>query len=388
MNFIPIKLQQFVRESISPQNLIGKHISPQEFIKWKNFLTQEIRSVNFHFLNASSLSQDVATQLTQIVNLSNVVNSYILKKFKLLRDHPQAKKIKDHYNYTLNLLDELILRSNDLFPGEAGKIKIPQSNLFETISTLKTAYYKLTDFLQVSEIEEELSEIVLSAISKYIQKKNITGADAEYILSLITLLINKFPFDNQQLTGLLITHDFNIHEFYLYCIKSWKNRLGDIAGLHEQREMLLAEKDRLYDLHTEKGLTMPCHKKNLAAELDAFLKEKYDIVSQMVKLRRKLFEDTQKSKTGRRFQINLPVTQFGLFIRMQIERGLLAKENLGELFAFFATHFYTPNALYISADSLLKKSTDVEFSTAQKLKAHLIGMLNWLNSNYNLSNYN
>jgi hypothetical protein len=73
---------------------------------------------------------------------------------------------------------------------------------------------------------------------------------------------------------------------------------------------------------------------------------------------------------------------------MQIEKGILVKENLGDLFKFFATHFYTPNAEYISADSLQKKSTDVEFATAQKLKGQLIGMLNWLNTNFNLSNYN
>ena len=98
--------------------------------------------------------------------------------------------------------------------------------------------------------------------------------------------------------------------------------------------------------------------------------------------------DKEKAKAGIRFLMNLPVPQFGLFIRMQIEKGLLPKENVGDLFSFFAQHFYTPNTLFMSADSLQKKSTDVEFSTAQKMKGQLIGMLNWLNSNFNLSNYN
>jgi len=164
--------------------------------------------------------------------------------------------------------------------------------------------------------------------------------------------------------------------------------LEDIPGLHEQREMLLLEKDRLYNLFIEKGLVMPFNKRSLFFELDEFLNEKYSVAKQMVKLTRKLIQDNEKAKAGTRFLINLPVSQFGLFIRIQIEKGLLVKENIGDLFKFFATHFYTPNTLFISADSLQKKSTDVEFATAQKLKAQLIAMLNWLNINYNLSNYN
>lgn len=107
-----------------------------------------------------------------------------------------------------------------------------------------------------------------------------------------------------------------------------------------------------------------------------------------MKVRRQVIRDSERSNNAARVLINMPVAQFGLFIRMQVEKGLLVREHLGDLFTFFATHFYTPNTLYISADSLQKKSTDVEFGTAKKVKGHLIEMLNWLNTNYNLSNYN
>lgn len=107
----------------------------------------------------------------------------------------------------------------------------------------------------------------------------------------------------------------------------------------------------------------------------------------MLKLRRVILQDDMLAKSMTRLKVNMPVAQFGLFIRVQIEKGLLLKENIGELFNFFAAHFYTPQTMFISPESLRKKSTDVEFSTAQKLKAHLIAMLNWLNENYNLSNY-
>ncbi|MEB0261964.1 MULTISPECIES: hypothetical protein [unclassified Mucilaginibacter] len=163
--------------------------------------------------------------------------------------------------------------------------------------------------------------------------------------------------------------------------------MAEIQGLHEQKEMLLIERNKLYDLHLNKERTFP-GSSELYHDLDNFLNEKHNFVKELVKLRREAVSDLEAAKAGARFQINLPVPQFGLFIRMQIEKGLLVKENIGELFGFFATHFYTANAPFISAESLQKKSTDVEFSTAQKMKGHLIGMLNWLNANYNLSNYN
>jgi hypothetical protein len=186
----------------------------------------------------------------------------------------------------------------------------------------------------------------------------------------------------------LIIHNFNMPEFFHYCINSWRKRVADIPGLHEQQEMILTERDLLYDLHITKGLKMPDASSLLYEDLDQFLVEKYVYIKHLLKIRRGAIMDKEKAKAGIRFLMNLPVPQFGLFIRMQIEKGLLPKENVGDLFHFFALHFYTPNTLFMSAESLQKKSTDVEFSTAQKMKGQLIGMLNWLNANFNLSNYN
>lgn len=126
---------------------------------------------------------------------------------------------------------------------------------------------------------------------------------------------------------------------------------------------------------------------SIEGQFKAFLSQKKRSLKEVINLRRVIIEDEQGAKTKGRLKVFLSVPQLSLFIRVLIEKGLLPKENIGELFNFFATHFSTPQTSFISAESLRKKSTDVEFSTAQKLKGHLIGMLNWLNENYNLSNY-
>jgi hypothetical protein len=174
MNFIPIQLQQFVRESICPQKFIGKQISSEEFRKWKSFLIKEIGSLNCAVLDSSLTGLDIEALLLQIVNLSNIVNSYIFKKSSFLKNHSQARSIKEHYNYTLELFDGLILTLNDLFPVESRNVKISDSNLGETISGLKMRYYKLANHLNDSSAERDLVDIAISGVSKLIHKENIT----------------------------------------------------------------------------------------------------------------------------------------------------------------------------------------------------------------------
>ena len=393
MNFISIQLQLFVQESIDPKNFIGKHITISEFNKWKIFLEKEVAAI---LLSASEWpsgfqeydAKHIESLITGIVNLNNTLNTYILKNSALLKNHPQARSIKEHYYYSLKLLEGLLLSLGDTFPAPAASVKISQANLRAVIPRLKEKFYKVSGHFKDFPIDKELLNIVISGLSALINKKDITWNDKKYIASLMDLMLSDPELDSEKLADLLIIHDFNIQAFYRYYLHKLRNSLNDIPGLHEQRDMLLAEKDRLYNLTTEKGLTMPSKNKSLFMELGEFVNGKYTFAKKRVKMQRRFIRDTKNAKTNTRFLINLPVPQFGLFIRMQIEKGFLAKENVGELFKFFAGHFYTPNTLYISPDSLQKKSTDVEFATAQKLKGHLIGMINWLNTNYNLSNYN
>ncbi|TFF37016.1 hypothetical protein [Mucilaginibacter psychrotolerans] len=388
MNIIVMQLIAFVRNSLNPQKFIGQKLSPEDFYKWRNYIVKEADSLKI-LISVTSLSDyEIEKLITQIVDLSNTINSYIFRQFKLIRSHAQAKNINEYYNFTLHQLDSIILTFHVQFPGPSGKVKISDSNLYVILNGLKKDFYKLSQNLQFSTVEKELINIVQMGLLKLMHKKRITRNDSNYISEIISTLLRNENLDNTKLAELLIIHDFNTSEFYSYCIKKWKINLEDIPGLHEQQEMLLLEKDRIFELENTSRLSMPNNKKRLFFELNNFLDEKSTTVKRMVKLRRRFIRDNQKSKGGSRFLINLPVPQFGLFLRMQIEKGLLAKENLGDLFKFFATHFYTPNAEYISADSLQKKSTDVEFATAQKLKGQLIGMLNWLNTNFNLSNYN
>lgn len=392
MNTTQVKLQEFIDDSIHPATFSGKSLTSQDLKKWRVFLTNVTKALKRSLLIWSDgpdyfRDQHLVAFVNQLVVLSNVINRYIFKDYLLYKTHPQARDIKKHYHYSLSAVENLITFSAELYPKQVSGATVSNARLPEVISGLKEKLNRFALLLRNNSINAELSDMVFFGISQMIKKKNLRQNDTSYINSLLDIMLGESTFDLKRLIDLLIVNDFNLPEFFLFCVNSWRKKMFEIPGLQEQREMLLLEKDHLYSLMIKKGLHMPEMHSTLFMDLNQFLDEKSAFLKQLIRLRKQITRDAAEMKAISRFLINLSVPQFGLFIRMQIENGLLVKENLGELFNFFSTHFFTPKTVFISADNLLKKSTDVDFATAQKMKTHLIGMLNWLNTNYNLSNY-
>lgn len=385
-------LQLFVRDSINPLKLADQTISKEEFSKWKSFLIGETATIKLNIQTLNTVQRykevrEIQTLVSQAGLLSNTVSRYMTKYLPVWEKHAQAHEIKVHYLLTCTAIEDLLTAIYELYPANAAKAKVTLFALPQVKMEIRQSLFRLCLNFKAAPVDPELEDLVLTGISQLINKKNLVNSDRSYLVNLLEKLLNLTTADKQTTIEILILNNFNLPEFFLYCVNNWQRAMAEIPGLHEQKEMLLREKNKLYDLQLNKARAAP-GTSELYKDLDHFLSEKYAFVKELVKLRRAAVKDLAAAKAGARYQINLPVPQFGLFIRMQIERGLLVKENIGELFGFFATHFYTANAPFISAESLQKKSTDVEFSTAQKMKGHLIGMLNWLNANYNLSNYN
>lgn len=388
-----MQLQFFLRESINPQKLAGQRISGDAFLKWKSFLNQEIAlsKLNIESLSLSSkakTAKELQLVISQICDLSNLVNRYIIKSLPVWAAHASAREIKTHYLFTCIQLENFLSDIYSMFPAQQPSAKITNFSLPEIKMQLKARHKKLTEYLNKSSVEEDLKSVFNASLNQLINKKKMTHGDLHYLIQLLSRIQNSEVLETESFTNLLVRENFNLPEFFMYCVHKWQEKMNEIPGLHEQKEMIIKEKGKLYDgqLNEESKSNRPTSA--LYHDLHNFLHEKSTYVGQLIKIRQEAVLDLDKVNSARRFKINLPVPQLGLFIRMQLEKGILAKESIGELFAFYATHFYTANVAFISADSLQKKSTDVEFSTAQKMKGHLIGMLNWINAHYNLSNYN
>jgi hypothetical protein len=392
MKNISVHLQQFIAGSLHPKALSGQRFSKRELEKWKDYINKEIGKISIAAFRAPLAERNhkgrfVSGLFIQVIELSNVINCYQERYHPAWKHHQDALLIKEGYHWTClafeRFLDNL-LKSN---PVIAGRTRFTNFMRKRINVELKAILAEIKGQFVRQGINPVLSEVVSGGIENLIDSNSFLRLHDTYLRRLMSNMFEK-KINTDTLTDFLIVNDFNLPDFFLFCVTSWSAQLSTVDGLLDQKDMLLELKSKLFDLSLANGLKFPTANDHLCNELNRFLTEKYALVKERLKVSRQLIADDGKRQRAKRMLINLSVAQLGLFIRLQVEKGIFAKEHIGELFTFFARNFYTPNTEYISAESLQKKSSDVEHATAKKLKAHLIAMLNWLNTNYNLSNYN
>jgi len=388
MNENLVFLLNWVEVTIHPRQLIHSSIADPDFFLLKEQLAAELQLIkNRLFKNILLSKKQLKSILKRIVDISNIIYSYLNQLASAWNNSIMDSIIKSFYLYCLNGLEQAI-EDFSMFALRASKqISITLYLRPKLVMEMKKYYKNFVVRLKKGDIDNDLKCVVQNGVYQLITKKGITYLNVEYCQNLMNTIIAEKDLSTEILTEILYLNGFNLPEFYLYCVTNLKNALADKSGLYEQLETVISEKDKLKGLPIVRKTKMLPEVDDLVSQLTQYLSEREHYILKMLKLQRVILQDADLSKPSNKVKINLSVAQFALFIRVQIEKGLLIKENIGDQFNFFATHFCTPQTTFISADSLRKKSTDVEFSTAQKLKANLIAMLNWLNENYNLSNY-
>lgn len=376
-------LLNLVEEELNPQQLPGKNVTPEQLQEWRELLSQGSRTIKQGYL--LERPENVAEKLyllEQLTGLSNTLHSYLFRNRAAWRSHPAAESIRLFYIGSRNMLESLI--DTLLKAGDPPAIDLPVSDFSvgDVVLGLKIKCRQLQLYMEAANTEPALSKLVLNNLYVLIRKRHLTYRDAEYVEGLCAAILQTPRLDTRRLQELLFAWDFNSPEFFMYWVNAWQQQLTAIAGLHEQLEMITLEQDKINTLRSKGHTRLLVGEVSLKTDLQHFLGEKDQLIRQLIKLRRIVLKDNELAKSAARLKINLPVTQFGLFIRLQIESGLLPKEHVGQVFTFFATHYSAKQALFISAESLQKKSTDVEYLTAQKMKGHLIWMVNWLNEHY------
>lgn len=381
------KIMQWTNEFIHPSVLINGRVSKEELTKLQaGFLNQLRNYSEVPFGKSNFNKRKTLMYLRQLVLISNAIYNYLFHMSSAWKKVRTSSNIKATYLNLLNSLERTIFNIMQIEPDADSKIPITLYHNYCIKMDLKVLVKSFFNHLIKISIEPDLYCLFEKFMMFFMQKKDITPFEIEYINNLIKQIETSNIRDTFQLVDLLYLQGFNTREFFHFYSNNINNHLKSISNLHDQIQFVIGEQDRLSSLLVG-NKRISNHLCPIDRQFKNFLLKKEEHLAETLNLRRVIIKDEQFSKTTSRLKIFLSVAQLGLLIRLFIEKGLLAKENIGELFTFFATHFSTPQTQYISPDSLRKKSTDVEFSTAQKLKGHLIAMLNWLNENYNLSNY-
>lgn len=376
-------LLNLVEEDINPKQLTRQSLTTELLQGWRDLLTSNTRILKQgYLLERPDNAGDKLYFLDQLTSLSNTLHSYLLRYKAAWTLSPEAGSIHTFYVACRNILEGLIDSLLKTFGHQAPDLPISNFSLVNVAIDLKIKCRQLLQYLEISSVDPELIRLLMNNIYVLLRKRHLTYRDAEYIEGLCGAILQTADLNTRRLQELLFGWDFNSPEFFMYWVNGWQRRLIAVDGLHEQLEMITLEQDKINSMQLKGHIRMLPAEASIKADLQHFLGEKGQLVSQLIKLRRIVLKDNELAKSAARLRINLPVTQFGLFIRLQIESGMLPKENVGQVFTFFATHYSAKQALFISAESLQKKSTDVEHLTAQKMKGHLIWMVNWINEHY------
>jgi len=239
----------------------------------------------------------------------------------------------------------------------------------------------LREVLDSSHTDLKLRSILYGEVERIIRDRQLSGRRLKNLSVMIRQLSTASFLDDQKVVRILLEHNFNSPQFFSYWTGRCLALLTDEDSPYQQVETILrwesellslprtSERDGLFHGESLQKMTLRLYRKLKALSL-----QKLDL--------RTSKRAAAAQENYRQININLSVAQLGLLIRIFMEHGILPKHDVGKTFAHYARIYRTERTAQISADSLQKKSTDVEYATVKKIKSHLIAMINWLNKNY------
>ncbi|WP_185212266.1 hypothetical protein [Sphingobacterium mizutaii] len=372
-----------LEDSLHPSNL-NAYEGYDVLLRLSIDLEKEIKLFRSFVIEQLAASKKVARiYLMQLIEVSNKIYAYLTKMSSLWNKSRFSHHIRNIYRQVLFLLGS-ISEMCGRFDREI-QLGLPITNysLSNIRIILNQKFEVVHKNIENSIIDVQLSELLLSGLQSHIRKKEMKKSDLDYACLILDRLEYSESYSTAEMENLLYQYDFNTPAFFNYCIINCNRVLLDTPSLHEQMEILIGFEDRINGLPPRTALRWMPEDVSIREQLRVFLKEKKAYLQQRMELRRFEIEDHKLTEENERMEVNVPVTQLSVFVRLFMERGILPKEDVGRTFAYYARHYRTPKTSFISAESLQKKSTNIEYSTANKVKGHLIGMVNWLNEHHN-----
>ena len=331
---------------------------------------------------------------TTAEQLYNRLYEFILVSNNLYKDlflHGYKTKNRSKtlpYKKYIVMIEKVIFILENHYNMPVGKIPLScfeliqhKTNFNFLIKQLKTKFSNLN-------ISPNLNRIIISSLTAVIKNKSVNRGQIKHVFRIINDLLSAEITSQYEMEIFLINRDFQSNEFYNYCIESINNILEQESNLHNQYESILVMEDKITTYSSPKEKTsIPKDEPSINEKIKCYMKAKKVNIRQRIKIKRAEVVDSKLMEESDKIMIGLPVAQLALLIRLLLEMNLLPKDNIGKTFSFFSKKFQTPNTIFISAESLQKKSSTVEFATATKVKGILISMINWINTNYNTSSY-
>ena len=364
---IDLQFNSGVIHDIIPENQIG--------------IISRLEDYVYHF-NKSTLWQKQAMHVRQlnmgeIIDLSDQLYSRFLYISRWSIPH-----LRKNYLRVLNALDSLL-----------HLVEVNHFDLLRDLPYSKYSYSNLRIFLRkgLSDLNKKLAlanyskefiAVVNNGVLKLIQNKRITYSQVTDLRLTLTDLNSINISKGQELLIHLIKRNFNPTELYDYCINLVDQILINEPNLYKRIDHLITLQEEILKTQLEQRLSQVKTRNTLLYHLKIYLFKKRDLLEKKLVNKIEQVQNLSAMKDSSKISLDIPVNQFALLIRLFMVENILPSENKGKLFEFFAHSFKTKTSLFISKDSLWKKSRTVEAETASAVKDILINMINYINKEY------
>ena len=385
----------FVTHSVCPVFLINKSLSDQDFQSWKEFLNKEGVSMRFKMykmmlsqVSDAEKREYMSGLQQQLVTMSNLINQYLFRERKVWAHHPDADLIRIGYVFSLSFFQEYLEFMSASFGDYYDlEVKVTDYERRNVLPELRNQLFHLKGILSDRGIDEKLIGIVMRGMAGYVNHVPVSLRTVSYVSEVVGRISEVPDVDDEVLVALLIKLNFNPPEFYLYLTREDLSVSDELNGLHEELEAVLERREGARQIEVLVGRSLLPAEQGVRDEVSAFLMERAVYLEELLAVRRMAIADQLEADKAFRVLAKLSVPQLALFFRVQMEVGVLAKEKLSKVFNFVANHFYTEKTRFISAQMLLKRSTDVEFATVLRLWEILGEMMDWLDAQFSVRNY-
>ncbi|HKG07996.1 MAG TPA: hypothetical protein VKB19_16130 [Pedobacter sp.] len=387
------RLYVFTTGSLEPETLVCKTLTNHDFTNCRTFFKvagKDFRSDLVEVLLGTSSEAEkkiwFSSVQEQLIFISDLLNAYLFREKRKWQHHRYAGKIKNTYLYALSFIDGLLDEAERQFPDYFNKdLKLTNFRMKERLPGLRVYLHKLKNLLRERGISGDLCGIITGGL------KNLIGYhpsnnDVAYIHRLYYCIHAEDVLDEASVMLILLKMDFNQSDFYLYHINQLDKYLLEVHGLHQQQERLLEWKMDLLKVQMAGPKLHPA-KSSLVRNLELYFEEREQALFNLMEIRRAAASDKISVEQAFRILMDMTVPQLALFFRIQMEVGLILKEQIGEVYNFVAQHFYTDKAQFISSSNMLKLSTTIEFATVLKVHDKLSLMINWLDEQFGVRNY-
>lgn len=348
----------------------------------------ENRSILLNYLSdtMSLKASVIKARLTHVTLLSNKVYKAFLMYGKYA--HFSSFELeREYYKSILSFIQQALEYAVRFSPRLMQELYITSFKL----SGLKPIYNQklkqVVNKLSSGDADEDFILLVHQELLSLLKRKYILLAEFSCAMLLMDALLKSPEINNQMLEKILIEHEFNSSAFYDYCIGRSMEIIYIDSSLHSQVENVISFQEKLKSFSKKSTWKFDHKNKSILEDLSDFFMQIKQSIKERIDTRRSEVLDGKLVEEHDKVEINLSVAQLGFLLRLFIDREILPTDNISRTYAFFAKHFRTKSAAFISRDSLIKKSTSVEFSTARKLKWHFIEIINSINKSHNLSNY-